>query len=246
MKHQNLNLATFATALILAACSGGGSDAPAETTTDGTTTATPTTSTPTPSEPTTTTPEACTAAPINLTEPYSLVFKGCDANNVAMYYDKTECVRQNSTSLIWQGQMPASSGHLRANDRFLTNYDSTTALQKYEIATNTFVAPSDFDLFNEYNAIGFKNAVNGDSLCDSRAWRLPTVDELLGIIKSTETPKIDNVWFPNTPTQPRWYIASTPHAVADQQLTVSYFGAVAGSSLSNRSTSYRQIVRLVH
>jgi hypothetical protein len=52
--------------------------------------------TPTP----TPTPTACTAAPIGSTG-YSLVFKGCDANNVATYYDKTECVRVKPMTVVY-------------------------------------------------------------------------------------------------------------------------------------------------
>ena len=79
--------------------------------------------TPTPAPAPTPTPTACTAAAIGSTG-YSLVFKGCSAANVAEYYDKTECVRDNASGLIWQGQTPAGTG-LRANDQRKTNYDST-------------------------------------------------------------------------------------------------------------------------
>ena len=54
------------------------------------------------------------------------------------------------------------------------------------------------------NSIGFKNAVNATNLCGSGAWRLPTKDELLGIVKTTEDPKIDNVWFPNAVAKFYW------------------------------------------
>jgi hypothetical protein len=147
----------------------------------------------------------CTAAPIGSTG-YSLVFKGCSAANVAEYYDKTECVRDNATGLIWQGQTPAGTG-LRANDRGLTNYDSTTKLQKWKgtytgpggalDVINDYVAPIQTDIDAETNTIGFKNTVNLSSLCGSNTWRLPSKDELLGIVKMDESPKINNVWFPN-------------------------------------------------
>lgn len=82
----------------------------------------------------------CTAAFIGNTG-YSLVFKACDMNNVATCYDKTECVRDNATGLIWQGQTPASTG-LRANDQFKTNFDCTTALQKWSGTGAVYVAPT--------------------------------------------------------------------------------------------------------
>ena len=122
--------------------------------------------------------------------------KACDANNVATYYDKTECVRQNSTGLIWQGQTPAGTG-LRAFNQNYTNFDSTTELQIAD--DTTFVAPTQDEVDASTNSIGFKNAVNATNLCGSGAWRLPTKDELLSIVKiNAAAPMIDTDWFPNT------------------------------------------------
>ena len=139
---------------------------------------------------------------------YSQVFKGCDAANVATYYAKDECVRQNSTGLIWQGQMPAGSGHLRANDQYKTNFDSTTGDQNWNGGTPIPATQGQIDAIT--NSIGFKNAVNATNLCGSNAWRLPTKDELLGIVKTSEYPTIDNSWFPNTVD--RYYWTSSPYA----------------------------------
>ena len=152
------------------------------------------------------TPTACTAAAINPAEPYSLVFKGCDANNVAEYYDKTECVRQNSTGLIWQGQTAAGTG-LRGSDQFKTNYDSTVALQRWN--GEAYVAPTQPEIDASTNSMGFKNAVNATSLCGSSAWRLPTKDELLGIVKGGEArPRVDMNWFLNTPVIGKYWSSS--------------------------------------
>ena len=151
-------------------------------------------------------PTACSAAAIGSTG-YSLVFKGCSAANVAEYYDKTECVRDNASGLIWQGQTPAGTG-LRANDQYFTNFDSTTELQKWKGINSgpggtvnyalDFVAPTSAEVNATTNSIGYKTAINATNLCGSGAWRLPTKDELLGIVKTTEYPTIDNEWFPNT------------------------------------------------
>ncbi len=164
---------------------------------------------PVPAPTPTPTPTACTADPIGSTG-YSLVFKGCSAANVAEYYDKTECVRDNATGLIWQGQTPAGTG-LRANDQYKTNYDSTTALQKWSgDEPATFRAPTAAEVNATTNSIGFKNAVNASNLCGSGAWRLPTKEELLGIVKTSEYPTIDNTWFPNTADLVYW--SGSPYA----------------------------------
>ena len=163
--------------------------------------------TPTPAPTPTPTPvPACTAAAIGSTG-YSLVFKGCSAANVAEYYDKTECVRQNSTGLIWQGQTAAGTG-LRGNDQYKTNYDSTTGNQNYNGGSPIPATQAQIDA--PTNSIGYKTAVNATNLCGSSAWRLPTKDELLGIVKTTEYPNIDNAWFLNTVDWGYW--TSSPYA----------------------------------
>lgn len=182
-------------------------------------------------------PVACIAAPINPAEPYSLVFKGCSASNVAEYYDKTECVRQNSTGLIWQGQTAAGTG-LRANDQYKTNFDSTTEAQKWN--GSTYVIPMTTDVDAITNSIGFKNAVNVSNLCGSNSWRLPTKDELTGIVKATESPTIDNAWFPNTPV--RYYWTNTAIGTPINAYAVDF--SVGLSTFGDRDASL-VLVRLV-
>ena len=187
--------------------------------------------TPTPTPTPAPTPTACTAAPTGSTG-YSLVFKGCDAANVATYYAKDECVRDNASGLIWQGQTAAGTG-LRANDQYKTNYDSTTELQKWKgtytgpggtlSATLDFVAPTSAEVNATTNSIGYKTAVNATNLCGSGAWRLPTKDELLGIVKTTEAPTIDNAWFPNTPLYSAYW-TSSPYPGYAYYAWFVYFG----------------------
>ena len=196
---------------------------------------------------------ACTAAAIGSTG-YSLVFKGCSAANVAEYYDKTECVRDNASGLIWQGQTAAGTG-LRANDQYKTNYDSTTALQKWRGTNsgpggaldpvNDFIAPTLAEVNASTNSIGFKNAVNATNLCGSGAWRLPTKDELIGIVKPTEYPTIDNAWFPNT--MDWYYWTSSPLAgYAHIARSVHFFDGYASYELRDFSGyGYSVLVRLV-
>ena len=140
-------------------------------------------------------PTACTPAAIGTTG-YSLVFKGCDANNVATYYEKTECVRDNSTGLIWQGQTAAGAGTLRDSDKRYTNYDSTTVPQKWDGSEWLFASQEEVDAAN--NSIGFKNAINASNLCGGNDWHVPELNELACLVVGNATPYIDLVWFPNT------------------------------------------------
>ena len=232
-----------------AACSSSPTPTPTPAPTPTPTPAPAPTPTPTP------TPTACTAAAIGSTG-YSLVFKGCSAANVAEYYDKTECVRDNATGLIWQGQTPAGTG-LRANDAYKTNYDSTTVLQKWKGTfsgpggtlsdTLDFVAPTAAEVNATTNSIGFKNAVNATNLCGSGAWRLPTKDELLGIVKTSEYPTIDNSWFPNTADWAYW--TSSPYSgKANFALHVGFWDGRLDTDDRGLFTSYisgYDLVRLV-
>ncbi|HMS27100.1 MAG TPA: DUF1566 domain-containing protein [Burkholderiaceae bacterium] len=243
MKTPILNFIALVFATLLTACSGGGdATAPAETTTptettggtggtDGTTTTLVTTT--------------CTPAP-TIASRYARVFKGCDSAGVAQYYDLTECVRDNTTGLIWQGQMPPGSG-LRASDQIKTNFDSTTGNQDYnggspQPATSAQIA----DLSN---SIGYRNAVNGTNLCGSNAWRLPTKEELQGLIKSTESPKIDNTWFPNTQNG-RYWTTSTYASDANYTYYVDFGSGVTSFDVRGNNVLGtvvgRSKVRLVH
>ena len=188
--YQQRLLALAACSMLLACSGGGDSEATADTTSG-------TASTPSAADPAAPAPAACTAAPIGATG-YSLVFKGCDAANVATYYDKSECVRDNATGLIWQGQTPAGTG-LRANDEMgRTNYNDTSVAQKWNGIT--LVNPTQADIDNATNATGFKNAINATNLCGFNDWRLPSKDELFGLVKPALSPKIDTTWFVNFST----------------------------------------------
>ena len=241
MKSPKLALIAITLAALLTACSGGGGNttAPSDSTTGGTDGGTTTTTT----DGTTTTlvTTTCTPSPA-LPSQYSRVFKGCDSAGVAQYYDLTECVRDNTTGLIWQGQTNTGSD-LRYRGRVLNNYDSTSGNQNYNSGVPTSV--SDFQINDLTNSIGFKNAVNATNLCGSNAWRLPTIDELLGLVKSTELPKIDNAAFPNT--QGYFYATSTPSTTAAYLVWVVNFntGTSSQNYRNNGGGGYGALVRLV-
>jgi Protein of unknown function (DUF1566) len=209
-------------------------------------------------------PISCTA--LTQTTGYSLVVKTCVDDNAIAFYDKTECVRDNTTGLIWQGQTARGTG-LRANDALKTNYDSTTKLQKYIGLDETtgqynppplFGFPTQADINDSTNSIGFKNAINTSKLCGSGAWRLPTYDEIQGLLTFAQYNvldpfwAIDLVWFPNTTAGD--YLTSTPVDVyyspfnnpatsfSAIHFTAVYFDPIQ-SSVVMRSTPAR--VRLV-
>lgn len=157
---------------------------------------------------------------------YSLVFKACDANSIATHYDKTECVRDNASGLIWEGK--TTSG-LRASQNMYNNLDSTSLLQ---IAANnvpsTTALPArsatQAEIDAPDNSVGYKNNVNALGLCGSTAWRLPTKDELQTLRLPGTTTQIDLNWFPNTNFS-GYYATSTQFGNQAERASVIQFGA---------------------
>ena len=128
---------------------------------------------------------------------------GYVANASDGLYDKTECVQDNNTGLVWEGKTawPATS---RLGTSTYTNYDSTSSAQKSD-STN----PTQAEIDAITNSIGYKNSVNTSALCGYTDWRLPTKEELQGILASSGSPWIDTAWFSNT--QANLYWSSSPY-----------------------------------
>lgn len=175
-----------------------------------------------------TVPLTCTPAAIGKTG-YSLVFKACDANDEATYYDETACVRDNQSGLIWEGKTLLG---LRAGDEKYNNLDSTSLLQ---IPANNVPspalparAPTQAEIDSPNNSIGYKNTVNALKLCGAGNWRMPTKEELQGIrttgSTSGTTTQIDLTWFPNTNLN-GYYATSTPFGTQAELSSVVQFGA---------------------
>lgn len=84
----------------------------------------------------------------------------------------------------------------------------------------------DYDPYKLYEAItnanGFVLDVNSQNLCGANDWRVPTKDELFGIVKRAEYPAaIDTTYFPNT--QNNWFWSSSPSIYGTNQAWYVYF-----------------------
>jgi Protein of unknown function (DUF1566) len=182
-------------------------------------------------------PKECKADAIGSTG-YSLVFKGCTADNVAEYYDKTECVRDNMTGLIWEGK--TTSG-LRSSTNSYFNLDSTTSLQystKYSLNNQAGIlarSPTLEQINSPDNSIGYRNIVNTTNLCGASDWRMPTIIELESIRIPGATTRINSDWFVNTELN-GIYATSTPFDVTDlSTIGIQFYGAGANQSIARVS-----------
>ena len=100
------------------------------------------------------------------------------------------CVVDNVTGLIWE--VKTNDNTLRDRDEGFTWYDSSTAEG----------TPSDQDTADFVEYLNENTEVNsGNGLCGQSNWRLPTVQELVGISDfSTYAPVVDTSYFPNART----------------------------------------------
>ena len=129
------------------------------------------------------------------------------ANTSGGTYAKTECVKDNITGLVWEGK--TASGTRAGSDTY-TNYDDENSAQKLNSSQSGYENPTQAEIDASSNSMGYKNAVNASALCGYTDWRLPTKNELLGIVDANQAadPKIDSTWFPNT--QSLFYLTKSP------------------------------------
>jgi hypothetical protein len=110
------------------------------------------------------------------------------------------CTRDNITGLIWE--VKATSG-LRSQDHTYTWYDTNAAVNGGNPGTEAGTG-CDGTLTN-CNTTAYRDAINALTgsarLCGATNWRLPTANELSGLVHSGAPtgPVIDASWFPNTP-----------------------------------------------
>ena len=167
-------------------------------------------------------------ATLTVASNYSLV-----PNTSGGTYATTECVKDTSTNLFWEGK--PTSGTRAATDRY-TNYDDTTKAQKPS------GNPSAGDLSASNNSRGYVAAVNALALCGFADWRMPTNLELWGLVDSSQSPAINNFWFPNTQVANNYW-TSTPLSGYDRNAWSGSFNAPG--SLTNNPRDGLAHIRLV-
>ncbi|MDP3084930.1 MAG: DUF1566 domain-containing protein [Rubrivivax sp.] len=145
---------------------------------------------------------------------YSLVPKAGGGS-----YDKTECVKDNVSGLMWEGK--TADGGPRDGGRTYTNRGDGSA----------------------GDAGGYVASVNSAGLCGFNDWRLPTARELQDLVDygvAFPGPTIERSWFPNTRSDAYW--SSSPVAgYPGDAWNVNFFN----SSVVDHSRGNAGRVRLV-
>ena len=160
---------------------------------------------------------------------------GYVANASDGLFTKEECVQDYNTGLVWEGKT-ASPATSRLGTSTYTNYDGTGSGQKSGGANATQA-----EIDASTNSIGYKNSVNASNLCGYNDWRLPTKEELEGILASSGILKIDTTWFSST--QVNYYWSSSPYVgnSGNAWAVNFYFGIVDNGDRG--SNSHVRLVR---
>ena len=163
---------------------------------------------------------------------YSLV-----ADASGGFYDKTECVKDNKTGLIWEGKT-ASPSTSRLGTSTYSNYDGTGVGQK---ADGSNASASEISAAS--NSMGYRQSVNDSSLCGFTDWEMPSKEQLLGIVDAAYYPKINPTWFPHTRQGTYWSSSPNVSNAADAW-GVNFLDGLAYINLF-RSVTVDHPVRLV-
>ncbi len=133
-------------------------------------------------------------------------------------YASTDCVKDNLTGLVWEGK--TTSGE-RTNTNSYSNYGDNRA----------------------GDASSYVVAVNAASLCGFTDWRLPTRDELQGLVDysvANPSPTLDATWFPNAVVG--WYWSASPYLGSSSK---AWYVSFANGYVSSNARSGKLQVRLV-
>lgn len=122
------------------------------------------------------------------------------------------CTLDKATMLLWEVKTPSTP---RLFSGVYTNYDST-ALPQMPGGKQPTLA----DINAKTNSVGYRNAVNGMSLCRRQTWAIPTFTQLNSIVRPGASPAIDTMFFPEMtwgllPAFPTLSATPTPGSVVN-------------------------------
>lgn len=145
------------------------------------------------------------------------------------------CTRDNKTGLIWE--VKTNNGGLRDKDNRYSWYNPNSATnggfagyQNRGRCTGGISCDTD----------SYVKAVNTQKLCGFSDWKMPSKDQLLGLVNIAYYPAINPTYFPNTLSN--WFWSSSPYAYdsSNAWIVVFYNGCDYGGN-----KYYGNAVRLV-
>ncbi len=147
------------------------------------------------------------------------------------------CTQDNKTGLIWEVKM--TDGGLHDQNKMYTNY--TPDYPKCNDSGDGWCSDYTGKLGDSTNTDVFVTAVNTQTLCGANDWRMPTKDELLGIVKAgASNPSIDTAYFPNTVSN--WFWSASVFADVPDYAWFVFFNSGYDS---NGNKGFSDAVRLV-
>jgi len=149
------------------------------------------------------------------------------------------CVQDNHTNLIWEVKQTA--GIHKSTDTY-TWLNNTTTLNGGAVGAVGIAASCSLSLMN-CNTEAYVAEVNKQGLCGAKDWRLPTAEELQGILHygAAASPLIDADYFNNTnTTAPYW--AVSPSSSNSANAWVLNF---SNGSIAQRVKATAAAIRLV-
>ncbi len=115
-----------------------------------------------------------------------------------------DCVKDNVTGLIWEVKTGDSGLHSISNS--YTWYEPDNSRNGGIAGTQNGGRCID----SACDTFGYVQAVNAQGLCGSSNWRMPTVEELMGILRlDDEHCAVDREYFPNVCGHNRFFWTST-------------------------------------
>ncbi|MEY4767796.1 MAG: hypothetical protein RL637_435 [Pseudomonadota bacterium] len=115
------------------------------------------------------------------------------------------CTRDNKTGLMWE---------IKTLDKGIRDMSNTYSWYNTDTKTNGGLEGVQSGGMcsggTACDSESFKNAVNTHKLCGYDDWKLPTKEALMTLIDTHNTPAINLVYFPNTPSVRFW--TATPYA----------------------------------
>lgn len=136
------------------------------------------------------------------------------------------CTKDNKTGLIWE--VKTTDGGLRDWKSYYSWYKPDGDNGGYAGYQNGNGHP-EWCKGSDCDTYAFTNAVNAQGLCGAKDWRMPTIDELKGLLTKTsqtnqpqnEKLYIDPIYFPNTKY---WFWSSSPNANGSGNAWIVGFG----------------------